>query len=179
MIGRLELDFSRTQARGGSAGWVVLAAALLLAWKCVDMYAVARHESDFLESRIDQLRSQAAGRADQAPGMPEATLREIRQANQVIEQISLPWERLFGAVEAAAGSGISLLGIAPDPRSATVEISGEAVDLAAMFDYVKTLERQGTLTRVYLLNHQVSEQDPDRPVRFTLSASWSAKSLHS
>jgi len=108
--------------------------------------------------------------------LPEATVREIRHANDVIEQIALPWDRLFRAVESAAGEKVGLLGITPDQKSGTVEVAGEAADLNAMFDYVKRLQRQPSLTRVFLLNHKLNDQDPQHPIRFTVIASWMEKS---
>mgnify|MGYP001598041710 FL=1 len=74
--------------------------------------------------------------------------------------------------DAAANSKVALLGITPDQKGGTVEISGECADLQTMFDYVKRLDQQATLGRVYLLNHQINAQDPQRPVRFTVTASW-------
>ena len=54
-------------------------------------------------------------------------------------------------------------------------VAGEAADLGAMFDYVKRLQRQPSLARVYLLNQKLNDQDAQRPVRFTVTASWLEK----
>lgn len=175
MMPRLNLDFASSGARADPLGFIFLVLAGIATWQLVDAYASARREGEFLEGRIEHLQRRVAGSPESAQRVPENTLREIRHANQVIDQIALPWDRLFQAVEAAANARVSLLGITPDPKSGTVEVTGEALDLAGMFDYVKKLERQGSLSQVYLLNHQVNDQDPQRPVRFTVTASWAPR----
>jgi Tfp pilus assembly protein PilN len=172
---RLELDYGKRSDAGRSIGMAMLAVAVLATMKLVDVYAESRRETERIEAHIAQLERRMSGRTDTAPGLQEATIREIRYANAVIDQIALPWERLFRAVESAANARVALLGITPDQKNGTVEVSGEAADLNTMFDYVKRLERQPTLSRVYLLNHQVNAQDPQRPVRFTVTASWMEK----
>ena len=105
--------------------------------------------------------------------------RKVRCSWASIDQISLPWDRLFRAIESAANARVALLGITPNLNSGTVEVSGESADLNTMFDYVKSLQRDPALAHVYLLNHQVNAQDPQRPVRFTVSASWTEKPSNS
>ena len=170
---RLQLDYTR---RPGGARWLgigLLAVAALAGAKQADVFLTAKREVAQLETRLVRLESRDRPAARAA--LPESTVREIRRANDVIEQIALPWDRLFRAVESAAGEKVGLLGIAPDRKSGTVEVGGEASDLNAMFDYVKRLQRQPFLTRVYLLSHKLNDQDPQHPIRFTVSASWLEK----
>lgn len=169
---RLELDFAGHRRAGRWLGMALLLVAGVATAKLLHVHSTATGEAEVLEARIAQMERRGSGAGDRAIALPEATQREIRQANEVIDQIALPWERLFKAVEAAAGNKVALLGITPDPKSGTVEVSGECADLATMFDYVARLDRQASLGNVYLLNHQVNAQDPMRPVRFTVSASW-------
>ena len=170
---RLQLDYI---PRPNSARWLavgLLAVAALVGAKQADVYATARGEIAQLEARLARLESRDRPAAKTA--LPESTIREIRRANDVIEQIALPWDRVFRAVESAAGEKVGLLGITPDQKSGTLEVAGEAADLNAMFDYVKRLQRQPSLTRVYLLNHKLNDQDPQHPIRFTVTASWLEK----
>ena len=168
---RLELDFAGRRRPGRWIGVALLLVAGIATAKLLHVHSAATGEAGVLEARIAQMERRG-GAGDRADAIPETTQREIRQANEVIGQIALPWERLFKAVEAAAGNKVALLGITPDSRSGTVEVSGECADLATVFDYVARLDRQDSLGHVYLLNHQVNAQDPLRPVRFTVSASW-------
>jgi Tfp pilus assembly protein PilN len=170
---RIDLDYI---PRSGTARWlgtVVLALAALAGAKQVDTYVTAEHEVALLEARISRIQSR--NEKSRVVAMPDSTVREIRRANEVIEQIALPWDRLFRAVESAAGERVALLGITPDQKSGTVEVAGEAADVNAMFDYVKRLQRQPSLVRVYLLNQKLNDQDAQRPVRFTVTASWLEK----
>lgn len=170
---RLQLDYV---PHAGTARWLgiaLLVLAALVGAKQADVYTTAKRETAQLEARLSRLESR--GKQTTTTALPESTLREIRRANDVIEQIALPWDRLFRAVESAAGEKVGLLGITPDQKSGTVEVGGEAADLNAMFDYVKRLQRQPTLTRVYLLNHKLNDQDPQHPIRFTVTASWMEK----
>jgi hypothetical protein len=168
---RVDLDFLPRRRAGRLTGMVALGLAALAAAKLADFYATSLAEADSLEARMARLERRSPEFAA-AQALPESTLREIRHANEVIDQIATPWTRLFAAIDAAGSSKVALLGIEPDPRDGTVEISAESADLRAMFDYVKRLDRQATLDGVYLLNHQIDMQNPQRPVRFKVTAAW-------
>ncbi len=171
----LELDYLQQGAAGGLrwGGIALLALAAVVGAKQADLYFSAKREVGELELRRSRLESRQG--ADVKMALPEATVREIQRANDVIEQIALPWDRLFRAVESAAGDKVGLLGITPDPKTGSVEVAGEAADLNAMFDYVKRLQRQPSLTGVYLLNNKLNDQDQQHPIRFTVTASWMEK----
>jgi Tfp pilus assembly protein PilN len=97
---------------------------------------------------------------------------EIKVANDVIMRLSLPWSELFNALEEANSSNIALLGIEPDAGKRLVRVSGEAKDSAALFAYIRILQANKAMTSVYLKHQQVQEHNPERPIRFTLDASW-------
>ena len=170
---RLQLDYI---AQAASTRWLAIGLLVLVALvgaKQADIYVTAKRETAQLQARVSRLEAHG-GQTKNTP-LPESMVREIRRANDVIEQIALPWDRLFRAVESAAGEKVALLGITPDQKSGTVEVGGEAADLNEMFDYVKRLQSQPSLTRVYLLNHKLNDQDPQHPIRFTVTASWMEK----
>lgn len=171
-MNRVELEFA---ARGRNSRWLGIGLLVIVAIamaKMLHVHASSLREAELLETRIVQFERGAGGAKEERVPVSEATLREVRQANDVIDQISLPWERLFKSVEAAANNKVALLGITPDQKGGTVEVSGECADLQVLFDYVKRLDQQVSLGQVYLLNHQINAQDPQRPVRFTITASW-------
>lgn len=175
MSARIDLDYAARAQSGRWFGIAALALAALAAAKLFDVHAEAQREIAHLEARFDQLDRRDSGSAAYSPRLDEATVLEIRHANQVIDQIALPWGRLFRALEAAATSRVALLGITPDQAGGTVELSGEAADLDAMFDYVKRLQRQPELSGVFLLNHQENAREAQRPLQFTVTASWIEK----
>ncbi len=98
--------------------------------------------------------------------------QEIKGANHVLREITVPWDRLFEAVEASGGKEVALLALDPDTEKRTVKISGEAKNLVAVLNYVRTLKTQPEFDDVQLQNHQIQQQDPEKPVRFTLTADW-------
>lgn len=100
---------------------------------------------------------------------------EVQHANEVLRQLSLPWERLFQAVEMSGGKDVALLALEPEIANRSVKIGGEAKNMAALLDYIKRLEQRDVFGAVYLQSHQVQQQDPDKPVRFALLAAWREK----
>jgi hypothetical protein len=97
---------------------------------------------------------------------------EIQHANDLLQQISLPWEKLFQAVESSAGMDVTLLGLEPDMDKHVVKITGEARNFYVMLSYLQRLEERKEFSSVYLQNHRVRQQDPDKPVRFAVLATW-------
>lgn len=100
---------------------------------------------------------------------------EVKRANEVLRQLTLPWDDLFQAVESSSGKEIALLALEPDTEKQVVVIRGEARDFAGLLNYVTQLERREVFGPVYLQSHQVQQDDPDKPVRFSLLADWRGK----
>jgi len=113
-----------------------------------------------------------------APAVPRIhettpeTKREIRKANAVLNELDLPWQTLFDALEYASSHDVALLSFQPDPSSRKMRIGGEAKNIAAMLDFVGALEREPALKDAHLLRYEVKRDDPYRPVTFSLIASW-------
>ncbi len=168
----LELDFIVPPKNGSWVGAIALLAAALAVFELLSVHSDLERESDSLSQEMRKLERQARGLSVNTARVNEATAQEIQQANAVIDQLALPWDRLFRAVESAASDKVVLLGIAPDARAGTVQISGETTDPDAMIDYVGRLQRQTDLTGVYLLSHQREPRNAVRPYRFTVTASW-------
>lgn len=97
---------------------------------------------------------------------------EAKRAREVLLQLSMPWNELFASVEGVKAPNVALLGIESDIDKQRVKISAEAKNLGAMLDYLRDLEGRPTLTDVYLQSHQAQQQDPQRPVRFVVTATW-------
>jgi hypothetical protein len=170
----LQLDFVRSSARQRASGMLLLiagaiAVCLVSYWR-VDLHA----KTDAFESRVDRSEREAIGLAPIDTRLDDAVGREIQRANEVIDQLALPWNRLFRAVESASAGPVTLLGIAPDAKSGTVQISAQTTDAEAMFGYVKRLEQQPELANVYLVEHQRNKRGDVRSLRFLVTASWLA-----
>lgn len=169
---RLKLDFQQKSATIGG-GVVLLAIALLLGGKLFADYREVNTEIERGEAtltRLERLTGHKAVHTGKQDINPYG--EEIKRANEVIDQLALPWDQLFAAVEGATGKNVALLAIQPDKHKGEVVIGGEAKDIAAMLDYMRRLNEARQLSEVVLLSHQIQQQDPQKPVRFNLSAKW-------
>ena len=100
---------------------------------------------------------------------------ELAAAAETVRRLSLSWDGLFAALEAASNDKIALLGVEPDPKSQTVLITGEGKDYAAALAYVVDLRRAGQLASVHLVHHETKRDDPQKPIAFSVAATWSEK----
>jgi len=168
----LSLDYRRAAPLPGWIGIAVLLVALGMASQTGIHYRELMGEIARWEARLSSLerslrRGPAVARqAGQPPGL------EVKHAGEVVEQLARPWDDLFRAVESAGSEQVALLAIEPDAPRAQVKITGEAKNLAAMLGYIRLLGEKAPLDDVFLQSHQVQQQDPEKPVRFVLRATW-------
>lgn len=170
---RVELDFVR-RPRPSAAGWALLAAGMLAAgaalWAGHEAAAgAAVHEAAL--RRIERTLPDAV-RAPLSPAETRARDATLADMRRVQAQLELPWGELFATLEALASPDIALLALTPDARKRQLRIAAEARDLAAMLAYHRRLEDSAALRDVALVNHEIAEQQPGRPVRFNLVAAW-------
>lgn len=168
----LELDFVVERPKGTRFGMLLLLAAAVAVFILFSSFEELRRESELIEIELDRVERRAKGMSAVVASVDDATTAEIRLANSVIDQLTLPWGRLFQAIEGAAFGKVVLIGITPDARSGTVEIAGETGSRDAMVDYVQRLDSQPELSGVYLLSHQYDRRRGARPYRFTVTGSW-------
>lgn len=178
-MSKLRLDYQRSIKPFPWEGVLLLVLALAVMVASGIYYRNLSVQADLLESGVEQ-RERAAQR--QLPGRRQgehttvAMALEVKRANEVLRQLSLPWYGLLQTIESAGGKDVALLGLEPDTEKRLVKISGEAKNIAAMLDYIKQLENQDLFGNVYLQSHHIQLQDPERPVRFVLVAVWRVKS---
>lgn len=156
------------------------APALLLAGALAGCGALALYAFQLADTAADlQQRAQERERAASATPAPRRTpvrgadaLAEERLAGQVRAELATPWERLFGAIEGAAGPDVSLLSLAPLPGREQLNLGGEARNMGALLAFLKRLQGGGAYSRVYLREHHVDPADPQQPVRFSMELKW-------
>ena len=124
-----------------------------------------------LEAKVERANNRSALRESSARGAVELA-EEVKNANDVLRHLGVPWESLFRAVESSGNQNITLLAIEPDIEKQQVKISGEAKSFNVLMNYITHLQGQAVLGSVYLQNHDVQQEDPDKSVRFSLIASW-------
>jgi len=177
MMSELCLDYQRATFGGGwlraallAAGIAAAAAVLFYQWGISQ--EIVRREVEL--SKIERQLKPGAASAIRVSGTPKQLEDDIRRAKGVIEQLLLPWERMFAAIETSDEKGIALLLVQPNAEKRRITIGGEAKSLIVVLDYIRRLERSGALAKVHLTSHEVQQQDPQKPVRFVIEASWAA-----
>jgi Tfp pilus assembly protein PilN len=159
----LHLDFIRSPRSSAWPGRVLFAVALAV---CADAgWSYYRLQGAIAQ---DEAKLAAAPPRAKRKVAPE----EVAAAREAVQRLSMPWTRLFGALESAASDQVALLAIEPDPRNGTVTISGDSKDYLAALTYVLNLRRAEGLAEVQLVRHEQKSKDPQRPVHFSVSASW-------
>lgn len=170
----LTLDFKQTPRRWSALGLVLLALGALALGFVANQERNLAGQIELAESRLEVL----AKRGKIKPALPldaQALQQEIRQANEILQQLALPWDALFQAVEATSEQEIALLSIQPDVGKRIVRIGGEAKDFEALLAYITRLEQNKILDHVYLTSHEVRTQVAEKPVRFALVANWTVQ----
>lgn len=175
----LRLDYRAHDGLRTLSGFLMLFMALILAGTMAWYFNTLRQETSRVESLVGGIETRTHGQmtaSDVSRMEPEKLAEVVKFSNHVIHQLNLPWDKLFAQLEEAKGENVALLGVEPDVNSPVIKVVGEARDYAEMLQYVRSLsEQQGVLQSVYLDDHKMDDQNPDKPIRFTLEAAWAAK----
>lgn len=168
----LELDFLETRRPGGWAAWALAAIAAAFVLDVGRTWYVLREEISIREARLlvraDALRDRRLVQVSYKPIRDG----ELAAARDTIRRLSVPWNGLFDALEAAQTERSTLLSIEPDVANGSVTLTGEAKDYLAALSYVATLQDQKFFSSVHLAKHETRANDPQRPVTFVISGSW-------
>jgi hypothetical protein len=170
----LRLDYQRSNKPVPWLGLALLVVALATLAVTGSYYRTLNQQIVYWESKTDRLERLSSHRIHALPALTEQEMRaqvlEVKQANQVVRQLTLPWNALFKAVEISGGNDIALLSMEPDMQKGTVTISGEAKNLKALLNYVKQLSAREVFGNVFLQNHKIQQTDPEKPLHFSLLA---------
>jgi len=107
--------------------------------------------------------------------------QDVRNANftqeiaKVAQELTTPWTGLLAELETAShdsASDIALLSLEPDESKHMVRVTGESRDLPRVLAYVERLQKSALLRYPMLETHEVRSDDPQRPIRFAVSAEW-------
>lgn len=163
----LQLDFIQPPRRPLWLGLVLLALALGVA---------AELGMRWQETRAELRRMQAANNLintdrPRAKPVPVDRLDEhLKAAQVVVRHLTLPWASLIETLEGTTNQDVAVLQIQPDAQQGQLRITGEARNQGAMWQYVHGLSGAKALEDVHLLNHQVQQEDPQKPLQFSVQA---------
>lgn len=171
----LGLDFVVRHRSNSPLGWsllvagTVLVVAAILAWWLAS--ADVSHWQE--ESAHWQNMAKRAGFGSHVTdGQVAAMQPEIEAAAKAVERLAIPWGELYGNLESSIDETISLLAVLPNAEKGEIRLNGEAKDFAALRGYMKRLNETGMLTDVRLLRQEVKQNDPQRPIVFSIAATW-------
>jgi hypothetical protein len=179
MMCKLHLDYQRGMQFFRWMGVLLLVMSLVTLIATSVYYRDLSDRLALMEHKVVQMKRTAQrplpyGRSGEH--MAAGLAIEVKHANEVLRQLSMPWDGLFHTVESAGGKDVALLALEPDTEKRLLKISGEAKNIAAMLDYIRKLEKRDLFGTVYLQSHHVQMQDPEKPVRFVLLAIWRVRS---
>jgi hypothetical protein len=171
----LQLDFrAPARPRWRWLGWALLlsSAAVALVFsehlaEATQQHAKAQSHHDTLSER---LRDKLPRRAAVAPDAQ--TLAEVQHANRIIDQLTVPWDELFNAVESADARGLAVLSLTPNALDRSLRLAGEARSMNDLLAYVGRVAEQPTLSGVHLLAYNTVLREGVPVVAFTLVATW-------
>lgn len=153
------------------AGVLLCASAAYGSWQLIGQKREREHQLQHLQARVAALSATPKQEVAQT-AIPEAQASFV---NGAIMQLNLPWRELQDAVLAATPRTVALLAMEPDPRKRSLKITAEAKTSDDMVDYIAALKEQESFSGVVLIRHEINEQDPNRPLRFQLEATWLAR----
>ena len=154
--------------------------AFLFATACLCFVALSllsRYQDD--REQLEALQAAIAARSNVARPLPVATQpkftvpeAQAQAINDAVMQLNLPWRELVEAVGAATPANVALLALEPDAKRRTLRITAETRNSDDMLAYVAKMQEQGWFASSALVRHEIAEQEPNRPLRFQVSAQW-------
>lgn len=138
----------------------MLACGLGFGWLVIGNY---EHEQTLKQGRAELRRQQDAGLAAVA----------VDPDGDIARRLTIPWQKLFLAIESASDPRIALLEIRPDPGRSLVRLSGEAANLDEVLEYLQKLQKLPELKRPHLVSHAIIPNSGGNVVlRFIIQAEW-------
>ncbi len=171
----LKLDFARHSSRLRYVGYVMLIGAVVVAANLAAAYvdlATDLETSELKWRKLKKTQSKESRPAPEKKAEWEQLQAELKAANRVLTRLSMPWDALFQEMEASIDEQVALLSVEPDTEKRELRITAEAKNLGAMLAYMKRLQAIALFKDAHVSSHQIQLQDPQRPVRFMLSARW-------
>jgi hypothetical protein len=168
---RVCVDFAGGRRKLTAAGAVLLvlgAGAVAVTWVG---YRSIEAQRAGLEMQLQALN----GSTQRDPAQESRAVAVAEEVGRVTQQLSVPWTGLLAELEGASrdsGGQVALLSVEPDHDKHRVRITGESRDLAQVLGYVERLRSSALLRFPMLESHDVKTDDPQRPVRFAMTADW-------
>lgn len=163
----LQLDFIRQRRRPFWLGLLLFVVAVAIAGEL----SVRWRDNRIELQRVQGTRTLQAEERPRVKAPPIERLDEhLKAAEAVVRNLTLPWASLIETLERTTSPDVAVLQIQPDAQQGLLRLSGEARNESAMWQYVRNLAAARNLDDVHLLNHQMQQEDPQKPLLFSLQA---------
>ena len=178
---RLKLQFPYIGQHSQAVDYCLLLVGLLTLVLVISQFTASAKEVDVWETRVARIEQQQQQQREVTPrrssrqnqrNITQEIRQEIRKASVVIDEMNLPWESFFDAIEFASHEDVAILSLQPSIASSNMRISGEAKDMSVLLLFVEALERELVFENAHLLNYKIKLDNPHKPVVFLLTASW-------
>ncbi len=152
----------------------MLAVAAVAAAAVGDGLADATQRHAEAQSRFDKLSQRLNAKAPRrvAVAPDPLTLASVQRANAVIDQLTVPWDELFDAVETADARGLAVLSLTPNARERSLRLAGESRSMDELLAYVGRVAAQPSLSQVHLQGYNTVQREGVPVLAFTLAARW-------
>ncbi|MDH3289258.1 MAG: hypothetical protein OEP48_16250 [Betaproteobacteria bacterium] len=166
---RLALDYIAPPRRLLWPGVLLLAVSLAVAGELGTRYRDLQVELTRLETASGLVSTERRpSRAVSNKRLEE----QAKNAETVIRQLTLPWASLVDTVEDTLTKDVAILQLRPDAQQQLLRLTAEARHQKAMIEYLRRLANARVLADVHVVNHQIQIEDPQRPIQFTVQASF-------
>ncbi len=181
-MSRMKISFPYAGQPLRTIDWLLLCIGVIALLAVFYQFRQITEASSFWSVRVERMEKQQPGattksrRRSRTREFSQEIGKELQQANTILNQINLPWEALFDAIENIITDDVALLALQPNVKGRTLRISGESRNINALLDFVESMEREVVFEQVHLVNYKVKQDNPYRPIDFLLTAVWTAKS---
>lgn len=173
MMQPLRLDYLQHPRYPGRTGWALLLISLGMGVYLLNAYFDLQAEEKAWQAQWTKMGQRQQNANDPLSSEESRKLKpELSQANEVVQHLAVKWGDLFKALEISAYKHVALLTIQPDAQKHQVILTAEAENFSDMLEYTKRLSEQRVFADVHVINHQLQQQDPQKPIRFTVMAQW-------
>ncbi len=178
MSHRLDLDYVDHQTLSFSrwSGWTVLLCllGLLIAFFVVKHYQTLQQEYDQVASTLSESDKAVFAKKEASRVKNKQTIpaKELKEINETVSVLSTPWDKLLVGLEAINMKSVALLLLEPNKQKKQVVLTGQAKNVQFMLRYVEEVSKLPMLSEVYLQNHMIELDEPNKPVNFTVMAHW-------
>jgi len=98
--------------------------------------------------------------------------KEMKYMSEVIDQLNIPWNKLFTTLEQAYSKDIYVLIVSPDLAQRSLNLHASATDIEAAIDFTQRLSINGLLSQIHLIQQEPDQYNTQFPLNFLASATW-------